>query len=114
MGSVFSILAQLLVVGLAGAAPVVLGGKRGVHGPFVLATDIARFRPLGEFIEAVEAQADAVNAEAPAEGFDRVLLPGEPEVENRARRVTEGISVPEQTWEDLMTLAEKLGVGIGN
>lgn len=113
-GSGFSILAQLLGVGLAGAAPDVLGGKRGGNGPFVLAIDIARFRPLGEFIEAVEAQADAVNAAAPAEGFDRVLLPGEPEVENRARRVTEGIPVPERTWEDLMTLAEKLGVGIGN
>lgn len=109
-GSGFSILAQLLGVGLAGAMPEVLGVKRGGNGPFVLALDIARFRPLEEFIGAVEAQADVINASAPAEGFDRVLLPGEPEIENRARRAAEGIPVPERTWEELMALADRLGV----
>ena len=109
-GSGFSILAQLLGVGLAGAMPDVLSQKRGGNGPFVLALDIARFRPLDEFIAAVEMQADVVNASAPAEGFDRVLLPGEPEIETRARRVTEGIPVPDRTWDDLMALAEKLEV----
>ena len=111
-GSGFSILAQLLGVGLAGAAPEVLGVKRGGNGPFVLALDIARFRPLDEFIGAVEAQADVINASAPAEGFDRVLLPGEPEIENRARRAAEGIPVPERTWDELVALAGRLGVAV--
>ena len=33
-----------------------------------------------------------------------------PELEVRARRVTEGIPVPDRTWDDLMALAGKLGV----
>jgi LDH2 family malate/lactate/ureidoglycolate dehydrogenase len=111
-GSGFSILAQLIGVGLAGATPDILGAKRGGNGPFVLAMDIARFRPLDEFVEAVETQVLSVNESEPAEGFDRVLLPGEPEVENRARRVTEGIPVPDRTWSELMDLAGKIGVTV--
>lgn len=111
-GSGFSMLAQLIGVGLAESSPDVLSKKRGGNGPFVLALDIARFRPLEAFIEAVEAQADEVNGAAPAEGFDRVQLPGEPEVENRARRATEGIPVPDRTWEDLVELAHQLGVAV--
>lgn len=111
-GSGFSILAQLIGVGLAQASPDVLSVKRGGNGPFVLALDIARFRPMDEFLAAVEEQAAEVNASAPAEGFDRVLLPGEPEVENRARRITEGIPVPDRTWADLVALAGEYGVAV--
>jgi LDH2 family malate/lactate/ureidoglycolate dehydrogenase len=109
-GSGFSILAQLIGVGLAGATPDVLRVKRGGNGPFVLAMDIARFRPLEAFIGAVETQAEAVYDAAPAEGFDRVQLPGEPEVETRARRLAEGVPVPDRTWDDLLALAGELNV----
>ncbi len=109
-GSGFSILAQLIGVGLAESTPDVLSKKRGGNGPFVLALDIARFRPLEAFIDSIEAQADEVNDVVPAEGFDRVQLPGEPEVENRARRAAEGIPVPDSTWEELVELAGQLGV----
>lgn len=111
-GSGFSLLAQLIGVGLAEASPDILSAKRGGNGPFVLAIDIARFRPLEAFLGAIEAQAREVNAAGVAEGFDRVRLPGEPEVENRARRVTEGIPVPDRTWDDLVALARELGVTV--
>lgn len=109
-GSGFSMLAQLIGVGLAGADPDVLSAKRGGNGPFVLAIDIARFRPLEAFLGAVEKHAEAVHASAPAEGADAVLLPGEPEVANRARRAAEGIPVPDSTWAELTALAAELGV----
>jgi uncharacterized oxidoreductase len=111
-GSGFSLLAQVIGVGLIGTTPEVLRPKRGGNGPFVLALDIARFRPIEEFVAAVEEQADRVNASAPAEGFDRVLMPGEPELEQRARRAAEGIPVPERTWEELAALAARLGVAV--
>lgn len=109
-GSGFSMLAQIIGVGLTGATPEILRVKRGGNGPFVLAIDIERFRSLAQFLDAVEAHADEVHAATPAEGFERVLLPGEPEVENRARRVTEGILVPASTWHELTKLATELGV----
>ena len=109
-GSGFSILAQLIGVGLAEAHPDILSVKRGGNGPFVLAMDIERFRPLEAFLGAVEDQAEEVNNAAPAEGFDRVLLPGEIELEHRERRVAEGIPVPDRTWEEITALAADLGV----
>lgn len=109
-GSGFSILAQVIGVGLAGATADILSVKRGGNGPFVLAIDVSRFRPLEAFLGAVEDQAREVNEAEAAEGFDRVLLPGEPEVENRARRVTEGVPVPDSTWDELLDLAREMGV----
>lgn len=43
------------------------------------------------------------------EGFDRVRLPGEPELENRVKRAS-GIPLPDATWNELRALAEELGV----
>lgn len=111
-GSGFSLLAQVIGAGLAGATPDVLSVKRGGNGPFVLAMDIARFRPLDAFLTAVESQADEVHASATAEGFDEVLLPGEPELANRATRIVEGIPIPARTWSDLVALAERMGVAV--
>jgi LDH2 family malate/lactate/ureidoglycolate dehydrogenase len=108
-GSGFSILAQLIGVGLAGATPELLLDHRGGNGPFVLALDIASFAPLDDFVAAVETQAAAVNACEPADGCDRVFLPGEPEILRRAEREALGIPVPDRTWDDLMALAAELG-----
>jgi LDH2 family malate/lactate/ureidoglycolate dehydrogenase len=90
-GSGFSLLAQFIGVGLAEQTPDVLSAKRGGNGPFVLAIDIARFRPLAAFIDAIEEQA---------------------ELEVRMRREREGIPVPDRTWADLVELAGQLGVKI--
>jgi LDH2 family malate/lactate/ureidoglycolate dehydrogenase len=111
-GSGFSMLAQLIGVGLAEATPDVLSVKRGGNGPFVLAIDVARFRPLEAFLGAVEDQVHEVNEAQATDGFDRVQMPGEPEVENRARRVTEGIPVPDRTWDELIAMAQELGVTV--
>ncbi len=109
-GSGFSMLAQLIGAGLAGASPGVLLEHRGGNGPFVLALNIGAFAPLDDFIDAVQAHVAAVDACDPAVGFDRVYLPGEPEILKRAEREALGIPVPDRTWSDLMALAAELGV----
>jgi uncharacterized oxidoreductase len=53
---------------------------------------------------------DQVKAVEPAEGFDEVLVPGEPEQRERRRREAEGVPVPEKTWEAIAKTAAELGV----
>ena len=47
---------------------------------------------------------------APAEGFDQVQLPGDPERASRAHRLTQGIPIDEQSWGAICSAAEKAGL----
>lgn len=100
-GSGFSILAQLLGVGLAGAHPDLLARHRGGNGPIVIAIDVGAFVEPALFAERIEAQAAEIAASAPAAGVDSVLLPGDAEVATRSVRGREGIPIPERTWAEL-------------
>ena len=46
----------------------------------------------------------------PAEGHDRVLIPGDPEREMETIRMKEGIPVVESVVEDLKQLGQKFGL----
>ncbi|MGD0109899.1 MAG: hypothetical protein ABSC06_38640, partial [Rhodopila sp.] len=46
----------------------------------------------------------------PAPGFDEVLIPGEPEKHQAARRTEQGIEVDDTTWRDIRAAAETLGI----
>jgi LDH2 family malate/lactate/ureidoglycolate dehydrogenase len=109
-GSGLSILAQVIGRGLAGLEPPSTSAHRGANGPFVLAINVEAFRPFAEYLDEVEAQCEEIAGSAPAEGFDRVRLPGDPELENRERRGAEGIPIPAATWRELVALSEDLGV----
>ena len=53
-----------------------------------------------------------VRAVPPAEGFDQVLIPGEPERRSAERRRAEGIPVAEDTWQAITATAADLGVSV--
>ena len=64
--------------------------------------------------ETNEAQAicdRAVNV-PPAPGSGGVLIPGQPEVRNRAQRRAAGIELAESTWEAIRETAASLGAAI--
>ncbi len=109
-GSGFSLLAQFIGRGLAGMDPSSYDGPRGVNGPFVLAMDVARFTEPAQFRAEIEAQSEVVSNSLPADGFESVLLPGEPELLTRATREREGVPVADTTWRELIELAQKYGV----
>ena len=109
-GSGFSLLAQFIGRGLAGMDPSAYDGPRGVNGPFVLAIDVARFTAPERFRAEVEAQCAAIGGCDPVEGTDAVLLPGQPELANRAARERHGVPIPETTWQELLALAAEWGV----
>jgi hydroxycarboxylate dehydrogenase B len=55
---------------------------------------------------------DYVKSSPLAEGVGEVLAPGEPEARNRAEREAKGVPVVLGTWDNLCTIATRLGVQI--
>jgi len=80
------------------------------NGAFLLALDAAQFLPLEELGAQVGGLAAFVQSSARMAGFGEILLPGEVEARQRARRDAEGIFVEEETWKQIGGWAEKLGV----
>lgn len=104
-GSGIGLLVQLIGLGLAGLDTSIYDGPRGVNGPFILAIDVTRFTPLGDFTALIDAQIETFLACQPASGVECVQLPGQPEMATRSTRARDGIPVPSTTWEDLVRLA---------
>jgi uncharacterized oxidoreductase len=111
-GSGISLLVQALGLGLAGLDTASFSGPRGANGPVIIAIDIAPFSELVRFEDAITALGERVTCCPPAEGFDRVLLPGDLEIETRAEREATGIPLPETTWAQLAEQAAELGVAM--
>jgi LDH2 family malate/lactate/ureidoglycolate dehydrogenase len=108
-GSGISVMIELLARGLAGVDPT-LPEQRGHNGTIVLALNIPAFAPPAQFFGTAERLCAQVGASPPADGFDTVLLPGEPELRMRERRMAEGIPIADQTWNEIQSLASELGV----
>jgi LDH2 family malate/lactate/ureidoglycolate dehydrogenase len=109
-GNGFSILAQMLGRSLAGMDTTGFDGPRGANGPIIIVLDPTAFTPFDHFTREIEAQGTLITGSSPAEGFDEVLLPGEPELRTRRERLANGIPIPDATWNEITALAGELGV----
>lgn len=88
-----------------------LGGHIFGHsGSAIIAFRADLFQDFGEFRQRALRTANRMRNVAPAPGFDRVLIPGDPEATTRALRGREGIPIPSNLWEELTQLASSLGV----
>jgi uncharacterized oxidoreductase len=105
-----SLMVELLGGALSGAAPSVLPEFEGSNGTLMLALNISAFMSLEQYIAQVEAFCARIKAAVPAEGFSETLLPGEPELRMRQQRLIGGVSLPEKTWQEFLSLAGELGV----
>jgi LDH2 family malate/lactate/ureidoglycolate dehydrogenase len=83
-------------------------GRAG--GVFLMVIDPQRFGDAAHY-RALVAEVMAVAKQAPcAPGVDEILIPGEPEVRMRERRMRDGIPIPDATWKELCSLAERFAV----
>lgn len=78
-------------------------------GHQLIAIDIARFIPYGDYIQRVHQFCDELKASALAPGFTEVLLPGELEHRRSVERQANGIAVDLETIQVLRTLADARG-----
>jgi LDH2 family malate/lactate/ureidoglycolate dehydrogenase len=117
-GSGLAMMAEILCAVLSGGAmSTELGGIRIQGQPMrtsqmFLAIDVARFMPLDEFARRMHSLVEMTKSSRTAQGFDEVLVAGEPEWRIEQQRRRDGIPLSDGVWQNLVQAAEKLGVGV--
>jgi LDH2 family malate/lactate/ureidoglycolate dehydrogenase len=84
--------------------------RRSGCGHLFIALDVAAFGDPDGFTRRMEQLVAEVKAVPPAEGFAEVLYPGEPEARAAREHLRHGLSLPQETLEDLRRLADATGV----
>lgn len=80
------------------------------NGTLLLAIRVDAFRPLREFTAEVDALIERMHATPPAAGFQKVLVPGDPEEATERERTANGIFVEDETWNQIRAIARELNV----
>lgn len=83
-------------------------------GHLFIGIDVKRFMPVETFRVNLKGMLDELSSQEPAEGFDRVLYPGQLEGERRERRKIKGVPIDTGLYEELRQLGESLGVELPN
>ena len=110
-----AMIAQLLGSTLAGGSFPPLAIQRGTAdgadnlGHFVLALDPKAFRPEGAFENDVDDIVDYLHAVTPIDPAEPVLVAGDPEVQARERRLSEGIPITPALAEKIRGICQRCG-----
>lgn len=111
-GSGLALMVEIIATLLAGFAPVSTSGFKTGNPTLIMALKVERFTTLERFEGYVEELLLRIKSVRPAQGFEEVLLPGEPEARSYEQRIREGIPLPDSVWAELTGLAVELGVPI--
>jgi LDH2 family malate/lactate/ureidoglycolate dehydrogenase len=110
-GYALALFIELLCGGLTGAGLSERPERQSTFGlggnaAFAVVFDVSRFRDLGAFCAETDAFFARLKRVHPAQGFEEVLVPGEPEARNRARQAAHPtISVADETWGKICAIA---------
>ena len=85
---------------------------RGGSGYLALAIKIDSFIDVADYKREVQRLIDWVKSSPTMPGVNQIYLPGEIEQEKQHKHETEGISIPESIWNELVATATKLGVTV--
>lgn len=75
-----------------------------------LAIDPGNFIDPGEFQARIGRLVDMMKSSEPADGYDEVLVAGEPEWRMERQRLRDGIPIPQPPWDRLSAIAAKLRI----
>ena len=84
--------------------------RRVLNGMFSVLIDPARLGERAAFEAEAQAFIDWVKASPAREGFDAVMVAGEPERATRAERRAHGVPIDATTWQEILDAARQLGV----
>ncbi|TDC52757.1 Ldh family oxidoreductase [Jiangella ureilytica] len=107
-GYALSVIAELLSGPFSGADAYTNNTKR--TGGFLFAVNAAAFRSIESYHAATAAVTDRLRSVPPAAGFDRVLVPGDPEAASRRARSLTPLEIPEKTWAAVCAAADRVGL----
>jgi len=82
------------------------------NGHMFAAIDISRFCEVESFKSRVDHIVEALKDTPLMEGFEEILMPGEPEARMADMQSKSGIALPEPVVRDLISTAESLGVAV--
>ncbi|MBI3328332.1 MAG: Ldh family oxidoreductase [Nitrospinae bacterium] len=82
------------------------------HGTFIAVIDIRAFVDPAEFRTETDALLHYLERTPKAPGVEAILYPGEPELAEQRTRERDGIPLEDETWHQLLTLAQALGITI--
>jgi LDH2 family malate/lactate/ureidoglycolate dehydrogenase len=82
------------------------------NGHFHMAIDISRFCEPAAFKVRMDQLVEILKGTPLMEGFQEILVPGEPEARTAAEQSAHGIKVPVTVIRDLTALGAELGVSI--
>ena len=82
-------------------------GPTETEGSWLLLTvDTSRYREPGQLQRIAEEILDELRNCPPAPGFEGVEIPGERE--HRDKTINKGIALPQQTWQQIVALSQRL------
>ena len=113
-GGGMQILCELLGGALAGQWTMQPGSDRAfgaaVNNMLSIIIDPDAFGGRAAFEAEAEAMLDYIKGTAPADGVDKVRLPGDPERESMAKRLAEGIPIDDATWGQIREAGLSVGL----
>jgi hydroxycarboxylate dehydrogenase B len=107
-----ALMADILAGALSGAGCSRPDATRVANGFLVLVLDIRQFRDRQAFDKDVDQLVEYVKSSELAPGFTEILIPGEPEVRERAQRKEAGIPIAEETWRQIVATAKRYSIDI--
>ncbi len=108
-----AVMCELLGGALAGEWTAQPGNPRDntiVNHMLMFVLDPAAFGGVDRFQDEVSAMTDYLHSTTPAKGFDRVRVPGEPEIESLAARTATGVPIDENSWAGILRSAASAGL----
>lgn len=84
--------------------------ETGGQSLFFLAIDVEAFVPLATFTSRIDGLIREIHATPPAEGFAEVLVPGDLERRQEAKRTLEGVPLFEEDWQEIVEALAAAGL----
>lgn len=80
------------------------------NGVFISLVKIENFVPLDSFKSRIDRLIRSVKNSPRAEGFEEIIIPGEPERREETKRSKDGIPVPDKSWESIRKVCSDYGL----
>jgi len=113
-GFALSLLSDILAGAISGAGCSRPDTRRVGNSFLATVIDISQFRECASFDQDVDQLLEYVKSSKLASGFSEILIPGEPEARERARREAHGIPVDDETWRQIAETAQRYGIEPAN
>ena len=103
-------IAMELLAGVLSGSGSAKESIRGTNGTWMIAINIANFLDIEQWNEQSTELLEYVKEPPYAEGFNEVVLAGEPERIQMEKRLSEGLPVDEETWRQILEAASMVDV----